>query len=173
MEHEAGQSVGFPPFSQIDTFVSQIFWLAVTFGVLYFAAAHWLLPRIRKAIEDRGDAIARDVSAAAAASREADRAVRELEAGMAAARARARDTAGQAKAEADARIAKETAKQEAVLERKLADAEKSIGEVRAAAMANVSTVAEDAAAAIAERLTGLKIAPATAKQAVAATMGGT
>ena len=92
---------------------------------------------------------------------------------MSAARARARDTAGQAKAEADARIAAETAKQEATLERKLSDAEKRIGEVRAGAMANVSAVAESAASAIAEKLTGLKVAPDAARKAVAATMGGT
>jgi F-type H+-transporting ATPase subunit b len=173
VENEAGHGAGFPPFSQIDTFVSQIFWLAVTFAVLYFASSRWLLPRIRKAIEDRSGAIARDVSAAATASRDADAAVRELEAGMSAARARARDTAGQAKAEADARIAAETAKQEATLERKLSDAEKRIGEVRAGAMANVSAVAESAASAIAEKRTGLKVAPEAARKAVAATMGGT
>lgn len=172
MENEAGHGAGFPPFSQIDTFVSQIFWLAVTFAVLYFAASRWLLPRISKAIEDRGGAIARDVSAAAAASRDADTAVRKLEADMAAARARARDTAAKARAEADATVAAETARQEATLERKLSDAEKRIGDVRAAAMANVSTVAESTAAAIAEKLTGLKVAPDSARKAVMATIGG-
>jgi hypothetical protein len=39
-------------------------------------------------------------------------------------------------------------------------------------MANVSAVAEDAAAAIAEKLTGAKPSPAAVKAAVAGAMGG-
>jgi len=170
-EHASGGG-GFPPFDQIDTFPSQIFWLVVTFGVLYFVLSNVLLPKISKAIEDRDGVIAADVAKAAAASASADAAVKAFEAKVAEARARGRDTAAKAKAEADARTAAETTKADAALEARLVAAEKRIGEVRTAAMSNVSTVAEATAIAIAEKLTGAKVTPAAAKKAVAGAMAG-
>jgi F-type H+-transporting ATPase subunit b len=170
-EHASGS--GFPPFDQImDTGLSQVFWLIVTFAVLYFAVANVFLPKIRKAVEDRDGAIKRDVAEAAALSGKADESVRQFEAQIAAARANARDTASKAKAEADAKTAAATAAKEAELNARLAAAEARISDTRAKAMANVSAVAEDAAAAIAEKLTGAKPSPATVKAAVAGAMGG-
>jgi F-type H+-transporting ATPase subunit b len=169
--HEA--SAGFPPFDQIGTFgVSQIFWLIVTFAVLYSAVAFVFLPRIRKSVESREGAIKADVAKAAALSAKADESVKQLEAQINEARARARDTAARAKAEADAKTAQATAAKEAELNARLAAAEASINETRAKAMANVAAVAEDAAAAIAEKLTGVKPSPGAVKAAVSGAMGG-
>lgn len=169
-EHASGS--GFPPFDQIATTgVSQIFWLILTFAVLYFTVANVFLPKIRKAVEDRDGAIKRDVAEAAALSAKADESVKQFEAQIAAARANARDTASKAKAEADAKNAAATAAKEAELNSRLAAAEARISETRTKAMANVSAVAEDAAAAIAERLTGAKPAADTVKKAVANAMG--
>lgn len=178
MEHEAvgaaggaaHESSGFPPFNQVDTFPSQIFWLAVTFGLLYVLAATWIIPKVRKAIADREGSIAKDVADAAAMSGKADGAVKAFEARIAEAKARARDTANKAKAEADQKIAAETARLEADLAAKLGAAEVRIADVRKAAMANVSTVAEDAASAIAAKLGGAAPAPAAVKKAVADAM---
>jgi F-type H+-transporting ATPase subunit b len=77
-EHASGS--GFPPFDQImDTGVSQVFWLIVTFAVLYFAVANVFLPKIRKAVEDRDGAIKRDVAEAAVLSGKADESVKQFE----------------------------------------------------------------------------------------------
>lgn len=160
-------SSSFPPFDQVDTFASQIFWLVVTFGALYLFATYWLIPKVGKAIADRENAIARDVADAAALSGKADESVRAFEARIAEAKVRSRDTAAKAKAEADARIAAETARVEADLASRLAAAETRIADVRKKAMANVSSVAEDAASAIAEKLGGVKPAPDAVRKAVA------
>ena len=177
MEHEAAEAghaagSGFPPFDQIGEFgVSQVFWLIVTFAILYVFVAFVFLPKIRQAVEARDGAIKADVAKAAALSSAADASVKQFEAQIAEARARARDTASKAKAEADAKTAAETTKVEAALNARLAAAESRIAETRAKAMTNVSAVAEDAAAAIAERLTGVKPTPAAVKKAVAGVMG--
>lgn len=169
--HEAGS--GFPPFDQIGDFgVSQIFWLIVTFAVLYIAAAYIYLPKIQKGVDDRDGAIKADVAKAAALSAKADESVKQVEAQIAEARARSRDTASKAKAEADARTAAATAAKEAELNARLGAAEARIAENRTKAMTSVAAVAEDAAAAIAERLTGIKPAAATVKSAVSGVMGG-
>lgn len=171
VEHAAGGR--FPPFDQIATTgVSQVFWLIVTFAILYFAVANVFLPKIRKAIEDRDGAIKDDVAKAAALSSKADESVKQFEAQIAAARTNARNTAAKAKVEADAKTAAATAAKEAELNASLAAAELRISETRAKAMANVSAVAEDAAAAIAEKLTGVKPSPAAVKAAVSGVMGG-
>lgn len=168
--HAAGS--GFPPFDQIGEFgVSQVFWLIVTFAVLYIFVAFVFLPRIRAAVEGRDGAIKADVAKAAELSAKADTSVKQFEAQIATARANARDTAAKAKAEADKKTAAETAKVEADLNTRLASAEARIAETRAKAMSNVSAVAEDAAAAIAERLTGVKPSDAAVKKAVAGVMG--
>ena len=168
----AAEGGRFPPFDQIATTgVSQVFWLIVTFAILYVAVAFVFLPKIRKAMEDRDGAIKSDVAKAAALSAKADESVKQFEAQIAGARANARDTASKAKAEADAKTAAETAKVEAELNARLASAEARISDTRARAMTNVAAVAEDAAAAIAERLTGVKPAAASVKKAVASVMG--
>ena len=169
-EHASGGS--FPPFEQLGDFgISQVFWLVVTFAVLYFAVATVFLPKIRKSVEDRDGAIKKDVAEAAALSAKADESVKQFETQIAAARANARDTAAKAKAESDAKTSAATAKMEAELNSRLAAAEARITETRSKAMANVSAVAEDAAAAIAERLTGAKPAADSVKKAVASAMG--
>ncbi len=168
--HESGGS--FPPFDQIDTFPSQIFWLAITFGLLYFVMAYVFLPKVRKSLEDRDTAITGSIDEAASLSREADESVAAFEADIAKARAAARDTASKAKAEADAKIAEQTAKVEADLAAKLEKAETEIAEVRAKAMAGVADVAGDAASAIVEKLTGSAADPAAVKSAVANVMDG-
>lgn len=175
MENQAGgheASVGFPPFNQVDTFPSQIFWLVVTFGLLYILAATWIIPKVRKAVADREGSIAKDVADAAAMSQKADGAVKAFEARIAEAKARARDTAAKAMSEADAKITAETARQEAELANRLSGAEANIASMRAKAMTNVAGVAEDTAAAIVARLTGSAPAPAAVKKAVADVMGG-
>lgn len=151
-EHASGG--GFPPFDQIDTFPSQIFWLVVTFGALYFALANVFLPRLRQAIDDRNSVIATQVAEAAALSDRADASVKAFEAKVAEARARARETAAKAKAEADARFAAETTKVEADLAARLSVAETRIADVRAKAMGNVADIAGPLASDIAAKLGG-------------------
>jgi F-type H+-transporting ATPase subunit b len=169
---ELHASAGFPPFDQIETFGPQIFWLAVCFAVLYFALSGVYLPRIRKSLETRDEAIASDLAGAQALNAQAENSVKAFEAKIAEARARARDTASKAKAEADAKSAAETARVEAELAKRLAAAEASIAATRASAMANVSAVAEDAAAAIVEKLTGAPADATRVRAAVAAARGG-
>jgi F-type H+-transporting ATPase subunit b len=165
---EGEAHIRFAPFDQVDTFVSQIFWLAVTFGVLYFAVSRYLLPRIRSAIDSREAKISSDIETAAMLSKSADEAVSAYETDIAKARAGARDTAGKAKAEADAKAAAETARVEAALANRLKSAEARIADTRTKAMANVAAIAEDAAGEIVTRLTGQKADAAALKRAVSA-----
>jgi F-type H+-transporting ATPase subunit b len=155
----------FPPF-QSDTFASQLFWLALSFVVLYVLMSKVGLPRIGSILEARRERIAADFAAAEALRLESEQALAAYEKALADARNRAQAIANETrdKFAAESEASRKTL--EAGLNAKLADAEKSIAATKTAAMANVREVAVDAAAAIVERLTGTAPAAPAVAQAV-------
>lgn len=161
----AAQSA-FPPFNP-TYFASQLFWLAITFAVLYLLLSKWVLPRIGSAIEERRDRIADDLDAAASMKSQADEAVRNYEQALAEARTKAHGLAGDAKAQVDAKIAEETAEVDAKLDAQASEAEARILAAKDKALAEVDTIAAQTAIAISTHLTQLDIAEADAQKAVA------
>ena len=175
MDHaqEAGDHASrvFPPFDP-SYFASQLFWLAVTFGVLYFIMSRIILPKIQDGLERRADKLTRDLDEAAAAEEKASQAQHDLEIKLAAARARARETAARTRAEVESEVAAETARVESDAEKRIANAAIRIAEAQAEAMKNVETVAASAASAIVEKLSGLSVTEDEARAAVSrATQG--
>jgi F-type H+-transporting ATPase subunit b len=143
----------FPPFDA-STFSGQLFWLAVSFGLLYLMISKVAVPRLQGIIKDRRARIENDLNDAAKAQKAAEDAAKAFEAGIAQAKANAQGIA-QAAREAAAKEADVRRHQvEAELAGKLATAEKSILATKAKAMANVDGIAKEAAAAIIEKLTG-------------------
>ena len=60
---QEGHHGGFPPFES-HTFGSQLLWLAITFGALYFLMSRIALPRVASILETRSDRIASDLGEA-------------------------------------------------------------------------------------------------------------
>ncbi|WP_430513233.1 F0F1 ATP synthase subunit B [Pannonibacter phragmitetus] len=162
-EHGAG----FPPFDPTH-FVSQLFWLVVTFVVFYWIMKNVALPRIAGILEDRHDRIAGDMSEAERLKRETDEAIAAYEQALSEARARARaiaqDTREKLKAETDARRA--TAEQG--LAAKLAEADAHISSIKDKALAQVGEIASETSSALVEALIGVAPAKAEADAAVQA-----
>ncbi|MBS0283271.1 MAG: ATPase, partial [Proteobacteria bacterium] len=64
-----------PQISQLAaTYASQIFWLLLTFGIVFFIVGRGMLPRVQKTIDSRDRSIADDLAAASRARDEADKA---------------------------------------------------------------------------------------------------
>ncbi|MFW6413601.1 MAG: F0F1 ATP synthase subunit B', partial [Oceanicaulis sp.] len=124
----------FPPFDP-TYFASQLFWLAISFGLLYFLLSRFVLPRIGAAIEERRDRIADNLDAAADMKAQADETVRANEKELADARARASAVAAEAKSAADAEIAEATREADAELDARLAESETRIRAARETALA--------------------------------------
>jgi F-type H+-transporting ATPase subunit b len=82
----------FPPFDP-RTFPSQLFWLALSFGALYFMMSRIALPRIGEVIEERRDHIQRDLDEAARLKSETDAALKSYEQSLADARVKAQGLA--------------------------------------------------------------------------------
>ena len=129
--HESGGHSNFPPFDP-STFPSQIVWLAITFGALYYYMSKRFLPKVGEVIETRRARIAKDLDEATAMQQQADAAAAAHEKALADARAKAQALA---QATRDQLAAEADAKRKALedeLAAKLAAAEAQIAATRAA-----------------------------------------
>jgi F-type H+-transporting ATPase subunit b len=144
---------GFPPFNA-HTFASQLVWLVFFFVLLYVLMAKWALPQVGRVIENRRKRIADDIAEAGRLKEQSDAAVAAYEKALAEARGRAQTIANETRERQAAAAEAARKKTEDALNVRLAEAEKTIAATKQAAMGNVRAIAEDAAAAIVERLIG-------------------
>ncbi len=163
--HEGGGQPSFPPFDA-STFPSQLLWLFVAFGVLYWYMAKRALPQIGAVIEKRRARIAQDLDDATTMQQKADAAAAAHERTLADARAKAQAVAQAARDQAAAEVEAKRRALEDELAARLAAAEKQIAATRAQAMTNVSAIARDTAGAIVERLGGRPADPSAVAAAV-------
>lgn len=164
-----GEHKVFPPFDA-TTFASQVFWLILTFAIFYWLMAKVALPRISAILGNRQDRISGDIAEAERAKAESEKAAAAYEKQLAEARAGAfriaEDARGKAKVEADAR----RAAIEADLQKKLAGAEARIGEIKARALADVGSIAGEAAEALVKSLADVNVGTGEVGEAVKAAM---
>ncbi len=163
---EGGHDV-FPPFDPA-TFGSQLFWLAVTFGLLYLLMSRVALPRIGAILEERSNRIAGDLGQAGRLKSETDAAIAAYEQALAEARQNAHGIALTARGEAKAEIDARRARIEADLQGRLDAAETRINDVKARALMEVDAIARDATQAIVETLIGGRTSDAEIARAVEA-----
>lgn len=149
---DEGKSGGLPQLNALD-FAPQLFWLAVTFLLLYWIMAKIALPRIGEVIEERKDRIQRDLAAAERLKGETDKALQSYETALSDARTNASSIARQTRDQLTAEVDKERKSVEDQLAKKLAEAEASIGETKTKALASVKDIAGETVAAIVSTLT--------------------
>ena len=156
----------FPPFDS-STFGSQLLWLAITFGLLYYLMSKVALPRIANILEVRRDRIASDLGEAERLKRETDEAIASYEQSLGEARQKAHGIAHTAREEAKAHIDAEFAKVESDVASQLSEAETKISAVKDAAMGEVDSIAQSTTEAILDRLLGAGVAKNDVADAVA------
>ena len=155
----------FPPFDPA-TFPSQLLWLAITFGLFYLFLKRVAMPRVAGIIEVRNDRITQDLDQASKLKGEADAAVAAYEQELAEAKTKANAIGQQAGDAAKAEAETARKKVEAALDEKLGEAEARISSIKANAMKEVGSIAEDTASAIVEALVGGKVSKAEIAAAV-------
>lgn len=157
----------FPPFD-VSTFPSQLFWLAITFGLLYWLMSKIALPRVSEILEARKARIESDLAQASKAQTDADGASAAYDKTLADAKAGAQATARQMGDKIAAESEARRAALESELNKKLAEAEARIAQTKAAAMGNVASIAGEVTGSIVQQLTGKPADPEAVKAAVAA-----
>lgn len=150
----------------LETYASQIFWMLLTFGLIYFGIAKAMLPKVEATIDARDKKIADDLAAAERARAEASNLEQGWDADIAEARSAAQAQAAAAKAKAAKDAADRLAKADAEIATKLASAEADLSKARSKAMASVEQVAAEAASDIVAKIAGMKISAADATKAV-------
>lgn len=132
----------FPPFNA-DTFSSQILWLILTFGALYYIIANIAGPRIAGILETRRDRIAADIDAATRMKADADAAEAAYVQALGTARSKAVSIATETREAINAKIDAKRKDAEAEAQTKLDAAEQRINDMKAEALANVDQIAAE------------------------------
>jgi F-type H+-transporting ATPase subunit b len=149
-------------------FASQLFWLAIVFGIIFFGIGRGMLPKIQGTVERRDRKIGEDLERAQAARSEAESTEAEWRQRMDAARSEASRLAQEAKhasaRETEARISAATDQ----INLKVESAEARIRKAAQSARAEIEAVAADATKEMVARLTGIVVDPNEAAEAVRA-----
>jgi F-type H+-transporting ATPase subunit b len=161
------QPAGFPPF-KTETFPAQLFWLAITFAVLFVVMWRVAVPKIGGIIGDRKAKVAGDLSLAEAHRKASEQASAAYDAAIASARQKAMKAANDNRAQINAEVDRAKAAAEADAAKAMATAEERIAASRAEARTHVAAAAQNAAIAIVNRLTGDNVSPEDAAAAVRA-----
>lgn len=150
--HGGGEhAASFPPFDS-SLFASQLVWFAITFAVLYFVVARFILPSVSTVLDKRASALKSDLDTAATKSADAEKARESMERATAKARADARTMVEAARADVQAKLAAEQEQAETRLTARIAEAEAKVNAARAKALAEVPSIADALAADIAAKL---------------------
>jgi|KBSSwiStaDraftv2_1062776.scaffolds.fasta_scaffold196264_3 F-type H+-transporting ATPase subunit b len=160
-----------PQIDQIlETYASQIFWLVIVFGLIYFGIGKAMLPKISGTVDARDRKIADDLAEAQRARARADEIEEAYRAGINEARTAAQKAAQEAKASSALVAEKRIKAADAELAAKTAAAEASLKTAQAEALAGIEEVATEAAQDIVAKVSGGKITKAAASKAVKAAL---
>ncbi len=160
-----------PQIAQLaETWSSQLFWLAIFFGITFFLIGMGMVPKVMDTVDRRDSTISADLAAAKAARDAADEQEEAWRVRQNENRATARAIVTEAKADAAAKSDKKIAAAQNRLDTKLDKAEIRIGEARNVAMSEIEAVASEAAQDIVRRIAGLTVAKPVATKAVKETL---
>jgi F-type H+-transporting ATPase subunit b len=165
-EHGEGHGA-FPPLDA-KSFPSQLFWLVVFFGALYFLMSRLVLPKLAAIVDGRKAQIDGDLSRASALKDETEAALKNYEKALSDARAKATDIGRDTRAKVSSEIDAEQATLDGALSKKIKDAEAKVAKAKAKALESLDSIASESAADIVASLTGGKVLKTAAAKAVSA-----
>jgi F-type H+-transporting ATPase subunit b len=150
-----------PQISQIAaTYASQIFWLLITFGILYFGIGKMMVPKVMATVDAREGQIAGDLAAAEQARLAADQVEAAWRAKMDEARAAAHAETTAAKAQSQIKSI------DVELAERLAHHDLAVGNAKAQAMLNLQAVAAEVTQDLVAKVSGLTVGIDAAADAV-------
>lgn len=146
--------LAFGHITQGPLLLSQMIWLFLIFGAMYYLVKNYGLPHVASVIEERRQRIEGDLEAAQKAKEEADAAMAALREATSRARAEAQSSVANAVQAAETENAQKAEALNARLNAQIAEAEARIERSRAAAMGALREVASETTAAVMAKLVG-------------------
>ena len=160
------------PQLDVSTYSSQIFWLVVTFVVLYFLLWKVALPKVGEVLSQRASKVEQDLTSASNLKQEAEQILADYEARLAEAKSEAQSVMKQAADEIAADAAKQNDALTAKLEKRMQEAEAKIAEAKNDALSNVADIAGEAVAAAGSKLIGADLSDKEIKAAIKSSLEG-
>jgi F-type H+-transporting ATPase subunit b len=153
-------------------FWSQLFWLLLVFGIIYFAIGRGMVPKIQSVVDDRDKKIADDLAAAQKARDDAEQVEAAYRERIEATRADAMKLAAEAKQDAAREVEKRLAAIDAEIGKRTDEAQARIRDAADKARRELEPVAAEAASQLVTKLTGKTVTSADAQPAVKAVLNG-
>ena len=153
-------------------FWSQLFWLLLVFGIIYFAIGRGMVPKIQSVVDDRDKKIADDLAAAQKARDDAEAVEAAYRERIEATRADAMKLAAEAKQDAAREVEKRLAAIDAEIGKRTDDAQARIRDAAEKARKELEPVAADAASQLVAKLTGKTVDATDAQTTVKAVLNG-
>ena len=169
-EHH-GESLGFP---QLDpsTYASQVFWLFVSFIILFVLMSKVALPRVGNVLEFRQSIKKDNLDQAEQLQGEATGIKAAYEASLAKAHEAANDSLKASEQSIASKVSAENAKFADHARTRIISAEQSIAKAKDEALASLSDISAEIAADMVNKIAGTQLTKADAKKAVAAAQKG-
>ena len=156
------------PQLNVSTFPGQIFWLAVTFLLLYWLLRTKALPRVTEILETRQSRIAADLDRATRLREEAEASLLRYQQVVHEAQTKAGTTLRETRERLMADAASRQHEVDAQLGQKIEEADRRIAEAKSKALAELNDVAIQAAQDATQRLIGKTVTREQAANALAA-----
>ena len=153
-------------------FWSQLFWLLLVFGIIYFAIGRGMVPKIQSVVDDRDKKISDDLAAAQKARDDAEKVEAAYRERIEATRADAMKLAAEAKQDAAREVEKRLAVIDAEIGKRTDEAQARIRDAADKARRELEPVAAEAASQLVTKLTGKTVTAADAQPAVKAVLNG-
>jgi F-type H+-transporting ATPase subunit b len=136
---------------------SQIFWLTITFGILYTILSKFILPKIRNNLETRKSQIMENIEIADNQKTNSEKNLKEYDKIILDAKDNAKKTFNLAKGKVQLDLGKEREKIESELNSEIEDAENEIKDLKKSSPEKISLIAVDTAAEIIQKLIGVEV----------------
>jgi len=159
-----------PQLEQIDTFVSQLIWLTITFVALYFFLRKVVLPGIGDILEERQERVRSDLDKAAQLKQQSEEVREAYEKMLAEGRSEAQKVIRKATDAAAQKAAERQQELAAKIAQEITAAERRIDQARIDALENVRGVAGDIARDVVQRVIDTQVDDKAVDQAIAAVL---
>lgn len=162
-----------PQIAQLgETYASQIFWILLIFGFVFFVIGKGMVPKVMETVSLRDKQIADDLNAAEKAREQADAEEEAWRKRENENRANAQAIVAKAKADAAKATEHRLGEANARLDAQMVEAEARIAKARDGALGEIETVATEAANDIVLRVAGVSVDEASARSAVKEALHG-
>ena len=161
----AAESGGMPQLNP-EFWISQIFWLILTFGIMYLVLSKLILPKISNNLETRKSQILENIEAAEKQREDSDAKLKEYDEIISKSKLKANSILNQAREKAikDIKTKKETMEKE--IEKEISKAQKEITELKKNSISSIQNISENITSNIIEKISGDKLNESSIKATV-------